>query len=73
MVEQTPHHHRTVGSAEDYPLERLEDPCGDRRVPDVPRPPKYPMYISNLFEQKDGKFSAHTTGTVASLRLRQWP
>ena len=44
------HHVRTVASAEDYPLERLLDPISDRKVPDVPRPPRYPMSIANLFK-----------------------
>jgi len=48
-------HGRTVGAVEDYPLERLEDPCGDRKVPNVPRPPKYPLSTTNLYENKDGK------------------
>ena len=61
MVESHTHHHRTVASAEDYPLPRLEDPCGDRKVPDVPRPPKYPMSIENLYETKDGKFKSQHT------------
>ena len=49
------HHVRTVASAEDYPLPRLEDPCNDRFAPDVPRPPRYPMNIGNLFQTVDGK------------------
>ena len=49
------HHVRTVASAEDYPLERLSDPCNDRAKADVPRPPRYPMNIANLYEKKDGK------------------
>ena len=49
------HHVRTVASAEDYPLERLLDPCNDRKCPDVPRPPRYPMNIENLFVTVDGK------------------
>ena len=51
-------HQRHVASAEDYPLERLGDPCNDRKVPNVPRPPKYPMTSANLFEERDGKFIA---------------
>ena len=47
-------HGRTVGAVEDYPLERLGDPCEDRKVPNVPRPPKYPMSATNLYENKDG-------------------
>ena len=44
------HHQRTVASAEDYPLERLADPCNDRPVENVPRPPRYPMNNANLFK-----------------------
>jgi|Transcript_13357 serine/threonine-protein phosphatase 2B catalytic subunit len=54
MVEHH-HHTRTVASAEDYPLERLEDPCNDRKMRDVPRPPRYPMTVANLYETRDGK------------------
>ena len=50
------HHVRTVASAEDYPLERLADPCNDRVKADVPRPPRYPMNVANLYEKQDGKF-----------------
>ncbi len=46
------HHVRTIASAENYPLERLADPCNDRRVPDVPRPPRHPMSIENLYGGK---------------------
>ncbi len=49
------HHVRTVASAEDYPLERLADPLGDRPKPDVPRPPRYPMSIANLYKKTEGK------------------
>ena len=49
------HHVRTIASAEDYPLPRLEDPCNDRRVPEVPRPPRHPMTIENLYKTTDGK------------------
>ena len=48
------HHVRTVASAEDYPLARLEDPCNDRAAPDVPRPPRYPMNVQNLYHTVDG-------------------
>jgi len=56
MVEHH-HHTRTVASAEDYPLERLEDPCNDRKMRDVPRPPRYPMTVANLYETRDGTSS----------------
>ena len=48
------HHVRTVASAEDYPLDRLLDPVNDRKCPDVPRPPRYPMNIENLYQTVDG-------------------
>ena len=48
------HHVRTVASAEDYPLERLLDPANDRQMTDVPRPPRYPMNIENLYHTVDG-------------------
>lgn len=51
---QHSHHVRTVASAEDYPLERLQDPCNDRTMADVPRPPRYPMSIQNLYHTVDG-------------------
>lgn len=52
---QHTHHVRTVASAEDYPLERLQDPLNDRPMPDVPKPPRYPMNIQNLYHTVDGK------------------
>jgi hypothetical protein len=51
---QHTHHVRTVASAEDYPLERLQDPLNDRPMPDVPKPPRYPMNIQNLYHTVDG-------------------
>ena len=61
MVEDKGHHHhghhvRTIASAEDYPLERLADPCNDRPCKDVPTPPRRPMTIENLYHTVDGKF-----------------
>ena len=64
MVEKTkedhsqPHHHhvRTLASAEDYPLDRMLDPCNDRPVPTVPKPPRYEMTSENLFHTVDGTF-----------------
>ena len=44
------HHVRTVASAEDYPLERILDPCNDRKQNHVPKPPRYPMDNDNLWE-----------------------
>ena len=49
------HHVRTVASAEDYPLDRMLDPCNDRVMGDVARPPRYPMTNQNLFDTVDGK------------------
>lgn len=55
------HHVRTVASAEDYPLERLQDPCQDRKAKDVPTPPRYPMSIANLYHTVDGTPSFHSS------------
>ena len=63
------HHVRTVASAEDYPLERLADPCNDRVKTDVPRPPRYPMNIANLYEKQDGKFSLSVKGLSHQMSL----
>lgn len=49
------HHVRTVASAEDYPLDRLLDPCNDRKVPDVARPPRYPLNAEQCYHTVDGK------------------
>ena len=54
------HHVRTVASAEDYPLDRLQDPCQDRKAKDVPTPPRYPMSIANLYQTVDGMMSFHS-------------
>ena len=78
MVESggTSHHHhhvRTVASAEDYPLDRLADPCNDRPKPDVPRPPRYPMNVANLFKANEGKLATiigHHMDSVSISRKR---
>jgi len=59
MVEGGHHHHhhhvRTVASVDDYPLDRLLDPCNDRKVPEVPKPPRYDLSSENLYHTVDGK------------------
>ena len=56
MVDSGHHHVRTVASAEDYPLERLQDPNNDRQISSVPRPPRYPMSIASLYKDNgEGK------------------
>ena len=47
---------RTIADVQDYPYDRIEDPCGDRAIPSVPRPPKRPMSVANLYVEKKGTF-----------------
>ena len=60
MVEGGHHHHhhhvRTVASVDDYPLDRLLDPCNDRKVPEVPKPPRYDLSSENLYHTVDGMY-----------------
>jgi len=36
---------------DDYPLDRMLDPIGDRAMKDVPLPPRYPLTYKQLFTQ----------------------
>ena len=47
MVESTKQEKSKVD--DDYPLERMLDPCSDRVMKDVPKPPRYPMTYKQLF------------------------
>ena len=38
----------------DYPFEKLLDPCGDRHMKDVPRPPRYPLTYEQMFSVDKG-------------------
>ena len=44
-----------INNFEEYPLELLEDPLDDRRVPSVSKPPKWALTEANLYEMKNGK------------------
>ena len=38
----------------DYPFEKLQDPCGDRHMKDVARPPRYPLTYEQMFTVEKG-------------------
>ena len=47
MVESTKQEKSKVD--DDYPLERMLDPCTDRVMKEVPLPPRYPLTYKQLF------------------------
>ena len=42
---------------DDYPLERMLDPCSDRVMKDVPAPPRYPLTYKQLFTATNSMYS----------------
>jgi len=42
-----------MGEIESYPLERLADPLENRRKPEIPLPPKWPLTEADLYERKE--------------------
>ena len=47
MVESTKKEKSAVD--DDYPLDRMLDPCTDRVMKEVPLPPRYPLTYKQLF------------------------
>ena len=54
MVESSTTANTTTTPADSYPFERILDPEGDRVMKDVPRPPRFPLALDQLFSLEKG-------------------